>query len=242
MTELTDSAIAELIITQLPRLLTERPELDTQLYQVFVRHFVDRGEWGRFRQEMTEFQAETKANFEKIDQRFDKVETDIAELRTEMRHELKAVRQEIKAESQIVRTELQQEIALVHEKVDNLHNIISRIGRRWGIRNEDLFRQTIKALLEKSFGVTVESRFLGPDDEQFDLIISNGDHILIEVAASVKRNILDRLERKRTLYYRETNIRPSRFILAVGSIHSRRAEALRQAGFEVIEPEDEDDY
>ncbi len=33
-----------------------------------------------------------------------------------------------------------------------------------------------------------------------------------------------------------TGITPARVILAVGSINSRHAEALRQAGFEVIEP------
>ncbi len=34
---------------------------------------------------------------------------------------------------------------------------------------------------------------------------------------------------------------PARFILAVASIHSHRAGDLRQAGFEVVEPDDDDD-
>ena len=116
---------------------------------------------------------------------------------------------------------------------------IDRLGSRWGIRNESLFRATVTSLLEKFFGVKVEKRFLGPDDEEFDIIISNGDHILVEIAAGAKANIVSRLERKRRLYITETGITPERFILAVASIHSQRAQALREAGFEVIEPEDE---
>ena len=34
---------------------------------------------------------------------------------------------------------------------------------------------------------------------------------------------------------------PARFLYVVGSIYSRRAEELRQAGFEVLEPEIDDD-
>jgi hypothetical protein len=94
--------------------------------------------------------------------------------------------------------------------------------------------------LEQSFGVKVQRRAIA--GEEFDVVISNGLHILVEIAASVRRNIQERLERKRDLYRTETGIAPARFIFAVGTIHSRKAEALREAGFEVIEPEDEADF
>jgi hypothetical protein len=60
---------------------------------------------------------------------------------------------------------------------------------------------------------------------------------LIEISASIGKDILKKLQRKRQLYADETGIMPARFLLAVGSILSHRADALRQAGFEVIEPE-----
>ena len=44
-------------------------------------------------------------------------------------------------------------------------NDIGRLGPRWGIRNENLFRQTMAALLEQSFGVRVEQRSIA--GEQF---------------------------------------------------------------------------
>jgi hypothetical protein len=115
---------------------------------------------------------------------------------------------------------------------------IDRLGARWGIRNEALFRVTMASLLEKSFGVAVETRHL--QGEQFDLVISNGQHILVEIAASVRHNIQERLERKRQIYTEATGVAPSRMILVVAAIHSRLAESLRQAGFEVIEPVEDD--
>ena len=112
---------------------------------------------------------------------------------------------------------------------------LDRLGQRWGIRNESVFRQTMREILEKSFGARVEERYLG--GEQFDCVIIDDVHILIEISASVGQDILKKLQRKRQLYTDATGVTPARFLLAVGSIHSRRANALRDAGFEVIEPE-----
>jgi hypothetical protein len=118
----------------------------------------------------------------------------------------------------------------------DLHQAIDRLGARWGIRNESLFRQTIAALLAQSFGVTVEQRVIA--GEQFDVLIFDHQHILVEIAASVGPTILERLERKRRLYTEATGIPPTRIILATASIHSQRVQALRQMGIEVIEPEE----
>jgi hypothetical protein len=112
-----------------------------------------------------------------------------------------------------------------------------RLGRAWSIRNEKLFRQTMRSILEKSFGARVEELWIG--GEQFDCLIIGDQHILVEISASVGSDIKKSLERKRQLYIDETGVVPARFILAVGSIYSRRAETLRAAGFDVVEPEEE---
>ena len=62
----------------------------------------------------------------------------------------------------------------------------------------------------------------------------------MEIAASVGPSIAQRLQRKRQLYRQETGVEPQRVILATASIHSRRAQELRQMGIEVVEPEDAD--
>ena len=119
----------------------------------------------------------------------------------------------------------------------DVQRAIDRLGARWGIRNESIFRQTMAELLEKSFGVKVKTRWIG--GEQFDCIIFDGEHILVEISASVGPDIQRKLERKRELYTQATGVTPTRVILVVGAIHSRRAQSLREAGFTVIEPEED---
>ena len=72
-------------------------------------------------------------------------------------------------------------------------------------------------------------------------MIHDHQHVLVEIAASVGRTIQTRLECKCRLYEESTGVRPTRVILATASIHSTRAHQLRQAGIEVIEPEEPDD-
>ena len=126
----------------------------------------------------------------------------------------------------------------VDEQLESLGLTLARLGSRWGIHSEDLFRKTMKSVLEESFEATVEEKNI--QGEQLDLVVmKNGDHILIEIAASVRRNILERLDRKRALYISEVGIVPARIILAVGTINSRSAQIIRDAGFEVVEPDDD---
>lgn len=51
-----------------------------------------------------------------------------------------------------------------------------------GIHSEELFRKTMKSVLEESFEATVEEKNI--QGEQFDLVVmKNGDHILVETGA-----------------------------------------------------------
>jgi len=148
--------------------------------------------------------------FEQVDQRFEGIDQRIDSLQAEMR-----------------------------ASFQDLRRSIDRLGSRWGIRIESVFRQTMVELLERSFGVRVEQRNIG--GEQFDVVIFDDQHILVEIASSVGPGIQPRLERKRDLYTQATGVAPARFILATAGIHSRRAQALREAGFEVVEPEEEEE-
>ena len=150
--------------------------------------------------------------------------------------ELRALRTEMERRFEQVDECIEQFRAEVATRFDRVERSIDRLGSRWGIRNESLFRRTMAALLEQSFGVGVEQRTIA--GEQFDVVIHDHQHILVERAASVGRTIQSRLERKRQMYEQATGMRPARVILAVASIHSVRAQQLREAGIEVIEPDD----
>jgi len=211
---LCDEDLIELFSRRLPDLLDRRPELEPQLYRAFLKTFARRDEVALVLAELRALSAETNRRFDRVERRVDRVEQRLDRVERELR--------EFRAE--------------VATRFDDVQRAIDRLGARWGIRNESVFRQTMAAVLEQSFGVSVEQRTIA--GEQFDVLIYDHRHILVEIAASVGRAIGARLERKRRLYEEHTGVRPARVILATASIHSRRAQELRKMGIEVIEPEE----
>jgi len=222
MVRLSDEELIDLFGRQLPDLLERRPDLEPVIYNVFLKVLVRKEEVAAVLAELREFRAEVNQRFEQVDQRFEQVEARLDRIDQRLeRHDTRLETLETRMETGF----------------RDLHRAIDRLGARWGIRNESLFRQTIAALLEQSFGVTVEQRTIA--GEQFDVLIFDHQHILVEIAASVGPRIQERLERKRRLYTEMTGITPARMILAAASIHSQRAQTLRQSGIEVIEPDED---
>ena len=263
MVTFSDEELIDVFSRQLPDLLERRPELEPVIFQGFLKAFVRREELAVILDELRELRAEVDQRFEQVDQRFEQVDQRLERaegatnaLRAEMNQRFEQVDQRLeRAEGAItaLRAEMNQRFEQVDQKIEafrnemdqrmvalefGLHQAIDRLGSRWGIRNEIVFRKTIATLLEESFGVEVEQRVIA--GEQFDVVIYDHQHILIEIAASVGRTIGERLERKRLLYTKSTGIEPTRIILATADIHSHRAQVLRDKGIEVIEPEEPD--
>lgn len=213
---LHDEDLIEVFSRRLPDLLERRPDLEPVIFKAFLKAFARREEVALVLTELRALRTEMDRRFEQVDQRFEQVDQRLEQSDRQM-HEFRAD---------------------VAARFEDVQRAIDRLGSRWGIRNESLFRQTIAALLEQSFGVSVEQRTIA--GEQFDILIHGREHILVEIAASVGRTIQTRLERKRRLYEESTGVSPARVILAAASIHSRRAHDLRQMGIEVIEPEEID--
>jgi hypothetical protein len=236
--------IKEYIFKQLPRVLEQDPRFVTFIEGIVAEKFPRRDEFARLLAEVQQHRQETQQRFDQVDQRFEQVDQRFEQVEqkldtldqrmdrletnlNQLWHEVSNLR----SDHNDLRSEVRNGFLAVHKSID-------RLGQRWGIRNEILFRQTMRTVLERHFGAKVEERQLR--GEQIDCIIFNGEHILVEISASVGPDIRQKLERKRQLYIDETGVTPARFILAAGSIYSRRAEALRAAGFDVIEPEEEE--
>ena len=220
---LGDEDLIDLFSRRLPELLERRPDLEPTIFGAFVKTFARREEVALVVTELRALRTGMDQRFEQVDERFEQVDQRFEQIDQRLEEHSREMR-EFRAE--------------VAARFDDVQRSIDRLGARWGIRNESLFRQTMAAVLEQSFGVGVEQRTIA--GEQFDVLIYDHQHILVEIAASVGLTIRERLERKRRLYEESTGMRPERVILAVASIHSRRAEELRQIGIEVIEPEETD--
>ncbi len=237
------------LFSRLPDLLDRRPDLEPTIYGAFLKTFARREEVALVLNELRTLRTEMNQRFEQMDQRFEQMDQRFEQMDQrfeqmdqrfeqvdqrfeQMDQRFEQVDQRFEQVDQRI-DDFQTEVAT---RFDDVQRSIDRLGARWGIRNESLFRQTMAAILEQSFGVRVEQRTIA--GEQFDILIYDGQHILVEIAASVGPAIQTRLERKRRLYEESTGVSPTRVILATASIHSRRAHRLRTSGIEVIEPEE----
>ncbi len=237
------------ILKRLPQVLARDPQFATLIEGMLAEKFPRRDEFARLLDELQEHRRETQQQFRLVDQRFEQVDKRFEQVdkrfeQVDQRFEQVDKRfDRLEGELQDHRRETSEHFDSLETEMrtgfEQVHRAIDRLGARWGIRNEKVFRQTMRELLEKSFDAQIQERYLR--GEQFDCVIIHGEHLLVELSASVGPDILQRLQRKRQLYIDETGVTPARFLLVVGAIHSRRADALRAAGFEVIEPEETDE-
>ncbi|QTA79224.1 DUF3782 and nuclease domain-containing protein [Desulfonema limicola] len=90
---------------------------------------------------------------------------------------------------------------------------ISALEARCGLHSEAAFRNGLKAILEKSFGVKVENYldfdqegmiFGRPDQVEIDVIIHNGLTILCQIKSSMSKSQVYTFWRKKEFYEKNT--------------------------------------
>jgi len=248
MNRITDYDIIDIAGRRLPALIEQQPELAFSISRSFTEVFATKEDVAKVQEELREFRAEVGERFDRVEGRLDRVEQQAEEFRAEVNERFTSLETRMEHGFRYLETrmedgfrEVDERFADLEERIDDgFHEVqrtIDRLGSRWGIRNESIFRQTMAELLEETFGYHVEERKI--QGEQFDCVIHDGEHILVEISASVGPNIQERLERKRHIYTEATGVVPVRVILVTAAIHSRRAQLLRDAGFKVIEPEED---
>jgi hypothetical protein len=119
---------------------------------------------------------------------------------------------------------------------------ISAIGARWGIMAEDAFREGLRGILEKEFGVKVE-RWITRDEDgivygfssivEIDIAIKDGKTMLIEISSSVDKSKVAAFLRKAQLYEKKTGIKPEKLIMVTPYADEDAIEAAREVGVEV---------
>jgi len=100
----------------------------------------------------------------------------------------------------------------------HLHkNIYTLLGSRWGILSEATFRNTVKYFLESS-GYTVHQGYYG--NREVDIVIRNGDHILLEITSSLKRGDIAKLNISADDYRDKVGVNPM-LMIAASHIHPK---------------------
>ena len=132
----------------------------------------------------------------------------VAQGRTEKRVEELAVAQG-RTEKKV--EELADAQGRTEKKIDvlghSLTNQIAALGSRWGIYNEGTFRGTIRGLLSKMSGVEVREGYYG--DRQVDVIIRNGEHVMLEITSRMHPKDISKIYSSADDYKMKEGIAPT---------------------------------
>lgn len=169
---------------------------------------------------LTEAQIRTEQRLDALTEKVQELAA--AQIRTEQRldaltekvQELAAA--QTRTEQQVLKmTEAIQQLAVgqknLEHKLDRVEKTITdqiaSLGSRWGIYNEGTFRATIQGVFRKMDGITVKSGYYG--DREIDVIIRDGEHILLEITSRMHSHDIKNLYRSADDYYRREHVKPT---------------------------------
>jgi hypothetical protein len=179
-----------------------------------------REDMNKLREDMVKLREDMMKMFEKHEKRFARIEQELARLREDMMRGFE----------------------LMDKRITRLENLISALGARWGIMAEDAFREGLRGILEKEFGVKVE-RWVTRDEEglvygfssviEVNIAIKDGKTVLIEISSSVDKSKVAAFLRKAQLYERKTGIKPDRLVMVTPYAEDAAIKAAREMGVEI---------
>ena len=115
------------------------------------------------------------------------------------------------------------------EDIKKLENIINAIGARWGIMSESSFRNGIYEIL-KDIGWEIKNEIIydkegyvynEPSEIEIDIVIKDGNTMIIEIMSSLKRSDLPIIKKKKELYEKKYGIKVNQVIVITPFIHDK---------------------
>ena len=154
--------------------------------------------------------------------------------------QVKSLQEQVVEHSKAIRA-LQGEVAERSRSLEKLTRSIQALGARWGLLAEEAFRSGMRGLVERYFGGRV-SRWVRYDEEGFvlgrpcvveaDLVVRDGEHILVEVKSSVSRADVFELWRVGRLYEKMCGVKP-RLAAVSPFVEDKAREAAEELGIDV---------
>lgn len=81
------------------------------------------------------------------------------------------------------------------------------MGSRWGLHTESTFRATIRRIVRDMEGVTVKKGMYG--GQEVDVVIRDGEHILLEITSRMHAKDIDSLYRSADDYEQPEGVTPT---------------------------------
>jgi hypothetical protein len=130
------------------------------------------------------------------------------------------------------------------DEQDKLHrSSIGALGARWGLHSEESFRNGLKGILEKDFGVQIFN-YNDRDDEgivyygrpeliELDIIVKNGILILCEIKSSLSKNDIYAFERKVRFYEKKHKEKATKLIVISPMVDPKAKKVADELGIKV---------
>jgi len=167
---------------------------------------------------------------------------------------IRALQDQVRALQEQVRS-LQEQVKALQEQVAehskiiaehtgairDLQRTITALGARWGILAEEAFREAMEGIIARNFGGKV-GRWATYDEEgivhghpsvvEVDLLLTDREHILVEIKSSVSQADVYELWRSAKLYEKKTGVKP-RLMIASPFVEPKARDAAKELGIEV---------
>lgn len=133
-------------------------------------------------------------------------------------------------------------LTAIKAQAEKHESSIGALGARWRLYSEESFRNGLKAILEKSFGVEVLNVneydetgevFGHPDQVELDIIIQNGLLILCEIKSSISKGDMYIFERKTAFYEKRHNQKATRKMVISPMVDDRARQVAQKLGIEI---------
>ena len=179
--------------------------------------------------ELTQSQDRTAQSVKELTQSQDRTAQSVKELTQSQDRTAQSVKELSQAQKDLTqsqgRTEQRVDALAESQKqgFQALTDQIAALGSRWGIYNEGTFRGTIRGLMSKMKDVEVREGYYG--DRQVDVIIRNGEHVMLEITSRMHPKDIAKIYSSADDYKKKEGIVPS-LMVATSYISPRLMEKI----------------
>lgn len=236
---------------ELPRLLAEIPEVRLELVGLLSKDFVQAEELREAVRAIKGLREDFNRGFTEHSRRMDELREDFnlrfaehSQRMDEFSHRMEefAERQEEHSRRMDeMREDFNRGFAQHSREIRELDLHIQALGARWGILAEGAFREGMAGILTRETGFKVErylemdteGRVFGrPDQVEIDVVIHNGDCLLLEVKSSISRGDVSLFQRKVAFYERKERVEVKRSIMISPYFDPGARELAQELGIE----------
>ncbi len=131
----------------------------------------------------------------------------------------------------------------LEEELREARRVMINVANRFGVLSEESFRQAMKYVVGEKLGVAKVERWVYRDKEgivyecpsivEVNVVIRNGEHVLVEVKSCVSKADVAELHRIGGLYERVEGIKP-KLVIVGGLIDSDAQSIAEDLGVEII--------